>query len=233
MRCDFPYKSEIYPHLNRHIDTTQAVGRVYNGRMKIFEGKKLASHKLMGWVLAALAALGLLASFVLLHETFAVAKNPSYNPSCNINPLVSCSSIMSRPESEILGLPFSAFGAAAFGALLAFAVLLASGAKFKEWIWKAALLAGLGGLGFVGYMLWLSLALFGSICPWCATTWVTTIAIFWTLVTYVVSAGVVSIPKKLRAAAAFWKKNAVMILVAMYVILVFGILLRFNEVLFA
>lgn len=185
----------------------------------------------MGIVLAVLAAVGLLASFTLLHETLEVAKSPTYEPSCNINPLISCSSVMSRPESEVLGLPFAAFGVAAFSALLTFAVLLAAGSKFAPWVWKAALLASLGGMAAIIWMIVLSLVSFGTICPWCFVTWLTTIGIFWTLVSYVGAARPIKLPKSCDASAKLWVKFAPMILAAMFVALLFIIFLRFNEAL--
>lgn len=190
------------------------------------------SNQIMGVVLAALAVAGLVASFVLLHETFEVAKNPDYAPSCNINPLVSCSSVMSRPESEVFGLPFSAFGVLAFGALLVFGILLAAGTKFTVWIWRAGIAACIAGLLAIGYMIWLSMFSFNTICPWCFAMWLTTISIFWAFMTYIAAARPYKLSKKCDKTAKIWTTYAPMILVGMVIALVFMLVLRFNESIF-
>ncbi len=91
-----------------------------------------SSSRVVGIVLAGLAVVGLLASFTLLYDTFEVARNPAYNPSCNINPVLSCQSVMSSDQAEIVGIPNPAFGIAAFSALAAFAVLLVAGSRFSR-----------------------------------------------------------------------------------------------------
>jgi len=185
----------------------------------------------MGVFLAVCASIGLLASFSLLHETFQVYKNPDYVASCNINPIISCQSAMSAPESEVLGLPFATFGVAGFTALLVFSVLLAAGTTFRPWVWRAGLLAATAGFGSAAYLYVVSMTKLGSICPWCFTTWVATIAIFWGVVTHVLSTSHLTIPKRCKRAARFWVEYAPMILVSLYVLLVFSILLRFQEAL--
>ncbi len=189
------------------------------------------SSRVTGAILLVASLIGLLASFALLHETFAVLKNPTYNPSCNISPIVSCSSVMLEPESEILGLPFAAFGAAGFGALLAFSVLVLAGTKFREWIWWGGIAAAGAGLLGTLYLYLLSLFNFGTVCPWCFTTWITTIAVFWALVTHVLAAKRITVNRRYKKLASWWVTYAPMILAAWYVLLLFSIFVRFKDAL--
>lgn len=188
-----------------------------------------SSSRVMGIVLAVMACVGLMASFVLTYETLEVAKNPSHVPSCNISPLVSCSSVMSEPSSEVFGLPFSVFGIAAFGALLAFSVLMIVGTKFAALIWKAAIGASLAGMAAVIYMICLSIFSYGTICPWCFVTWIVTIVIFWSVMTYVAAARPIKLKGRADACSKFWDKNAPMILASIIVALVFILVFRFRE----
>lgn len=188
-----------------------------------------SSAKVMGIILIVGALVGLLASFVLTHETLEVAKNPAYEPSCNINPLVSCSSVMSKPEAQVFGLPFSVFGILGFGALLVFAVLMAAGTKFAAWVWRAAIAAAGAGMLAVIYMIWLSMFSFMTICPWCFSMWVATIAIFWAVLTYIASARPYKLSKRCEKTADLWAKYAPMILAGLYVVLIFALFVRFNE----
>lgn len=191
------------------------------------------SSRFVGWVLAVSASLGLLASFTLLHETFEVAKNPTYNPTCNINVFISCKGAMASDSAAIFfGLPNPAIGIATFTALLVFAVLLLSGAAFKPWIWLAGVGAATFGLGLSAYFYFESLLVIGTICPWCSVTWVTTIAAFWAVLTYSLGTKQFPLPKWLQGIAAFWVKYASVILATIYALLILGILFRFNEALF-
>ena len=191
-----------------------------------------ALHVRTGVMLAVFAFVGLIASFSLLHETFAVANDPGYEPSCNINPLVSCASAMASDQGEILGIPNPAFGIAAFTALFTFAVLLVSGARFARWVWGAAFAAAIAGLGFALYLYFTAMFVLGSICPWCFVTWIVTVGIFWAIVTYVLREKLITIPKWKKRAAAFWVKSAGLILAVLYAVLILGLLIRFREALF-
>lgn len=192
-----------------------------------------ASTKFVGWVLLVCAAIGLLASFTLLHETFEVAKNPAYVPSCNINPFLSCTSSMASPESKLVfGIPNPAFGIAAFTALFVFSVLVLAGTQFKRWVWAAGIGAAAGGVLFSAFLYFTSLFALGTICPWCFTTWVITIGAFWAITTYSLSSGVLALGADGQKFAEFWARYATVILVATYILLVFGILIRFREALF-
>lgn len=183
-------------------------------------------------LLAACAIIGLIASFALLHETFAVARDPEYAPSCNINPLVSCASAMSSAQGEIAGIPNPAFGIAAFTALLTFSVLLFAGTRFTKWVWRAGLLAASAGLLFALYLYSTALFVLGSICPWCFATWIITVAIFWVFVTYTLREKIFNVPKWLQPITTFWTKNAGLVLAILYAALIFGLLIRFREALF-
>ena len=51
------------------------------------------------WVLIA-GVIGFVASLTLTVEKIDLLLNPSYVPSCNINPIVSCGSVMTTTTSE-------------------------------------------------------------------------------------------------------------------------------------
>lgn len=191
------------------------------------------SSRFVGWFLAVSAALGLVASFTLLHETFQVAKDPSYNPACNLSVFISCQGAMSSDSAELFfGVPNPAIGIATFTALLVFGVLVLSGAAFKPWIWLGGVAATLFGLGLTAFFYFESLLKLGTICPWCSVTWLVTIATFWIIVTHALAAKHITVPKQLKAVANFWVKYATVILATIYAALILGILFRFSEVLF-
>jgi uncharacterized membrane protein len=187
------------------------------------------SSRTIAPILLLFSVVGLLASFVLLHETFAVANNPGYAPSCNISPLMSCESAMKSQQGESFGIPNPAFGIAAFSMLLAFAVLLLVGTQFSAWVWRLGVLAAVGGLGFALYLYFTAIFVLGSICPWCFVTWVVTVGIFWAMVTQALKEKAIPLPRWASKVAGFWSKNAGLVLAILYAALIFGLLIRFNQ----
>lgn len=190
------------------------------------------ASRLYGLLLICFAAIGLFASFALLHETVSAAHDARYVPSCNINPLLSCESAMKSVYGETLGIPNPAFGIAAFSALATFGVLLFAGTRFANWVWRLALGASAAGLVFALYLYTVALFVLGSVCPWCFVTWVVTIGTAWAVVSYVVVTETLTQPTWLRPGIGFWRKNPGLVLAIAYALLIFGLLIRFYESLF-
>src|SRR5262245_18779589 len=65
------------------------------------------------WVLIA-GVLGLAASLTLTDEKISMLTNPSYKPSCSINPVLSCGSVMVTPQASAIGFPNPLIGIVAF-----------------------------------------------------------------------------------------------------------------------
>ena len=80
--------------------------------------------RLLRWVLGVCGVIGLIAAFTLTVEKFELATDPDYTPTCSLNPIVNCGSIMDTPQAAVFGFPNSLLGIAGFTAVLAIAVLL-------------------------------------------------------------------------------------------------------------
>ncbi|MBV9353006.1 MAG: hypothetical protein JOZ23_15960, partial [Mycobacterium sp.] len=65
------------------------------------------------WVLIA-GVIGLIASVTLTAEKIRLLTDSSYVPSCNLNPVLSCGSVMVTPQASLLGVPNPLIGIAAF-----------------------------------------------------------------------------------------------------------------------
>ncbi len=128
------------------------------------------------WVLIA-GAVGLLASLTLTYDKIEILRNPAYVPSCNINPVLACGSVMATPEASIWGLPNSLLGVVAFTVVLITGVLSVAKVPLPRWYW-AGLLAGiLIGAVFVHWLIFQSLYRVGALCPYCMVVWVMTISL--------------------------------------------------------
>ena len=96
--------------------------------------------------------LGWIAAFSLVLERINVATNPSATLSCDLNPFISCKSVMLTPQAAIFGFPNALIGIAAFVAPIAVGVAILSGAKFAAWFWRTFAVGVT--LGFV-FVFWL------------------------------------------------------------------------------
>jgi uncharacterized membrane protein len=128
------------------------------------------------WVLIA-GAIGLVASMTLTVEKIEILLNPSYVPSCNINPIVSCGSVMTTAQASVLGFPNSLLGMIGFTVVVVTGVLAAAKVPLPRWYW-AGLDAGiLLGAVFVHWLMFQSLYRIGALCPYCMVVWVVTLTL--------------------------------------------------------
>ncbi|MFE3450646.1 vitamin K epoxide reductase family protein [Nonomuraea sp. NPDC059194] len=123
--------------------------------------------------------LGLGAAFVLAVEKIALLKNPAYVPSCSINPVLSCGSVMSTPQAEAFGFPNPLLGIAAFAVVATIGAAILAGARFQRWFWRGLQAGVTFGVVFVHWLVYQSLYVIGALCPYCMVVWAVTIPIFW------------------------------------------------------
>lgn len=191
--------------------------------------RKNISSRSVGIALTLLGACGLFASVALLRDTIEVAKNPDFAPSCSINPILSCSSVMASEQAELFGIPNPVFGVIAFTALVAFACMITAGATFARWLWVCALGIALGGVGFAHYLFFQSMFTIGSICPWCSLVWVISIAILWLIISYVLDHEILKKTELLRRIRYVWHDCRVVVLIGWYLALLIIIFVRFSD----
>ncbi|MET0135163.1 MAG: vitamin K epoxide reductase family protein [Kibdelosporangium sp.] len=135
--------------------------------------------RLLPWVLAFGGGVGLVASLVLTVEKIALLKNPAYVPSCSIDPVLSCGSIMRTWQAEFFGFPNPLLGIAGFAVVTTVGVVLLTGARLPRWFWLGTQFGALLGVLFVHWLMYQSLYVIGALCPYCVIVWLVTILVFW------------------------------------------------------
>jgi uncharacterized membrane protein len=128
------------------------------------------------WVLIA-GVIGLAASMTLTVEKIDLLRNPSYVPSCNINPIVSCGSVMVTPQASVLGFPNSLLGLVGFTVVTVTGVLAVAKVRLPQWYWAGLTVGVLIGAAFVHWLIFQSLYRIGALCPYCMVVWVVTVAL--------------------------------------------------------
>lgn len=181
----------------------------------------------IGILLAVLGIIGFLASADLSIEKVELIKNPAYEPSCNISPLLSCGSVMVTSQAEAFGFPNPFIGIAGFAIVTTVGVALLAGATFKRWFWLGLQAGTLFGVGFVTWLQYQSIFNIGALCPWCMVVWSVTIPIFLYTLLYNLREGNIKTEGWLTKVANFAQKNHANILVFWYLAIFLTILIKF------
>lgn len=183
----------------------------------------------LGALLLVCAAIGFGASFVLTIDKIKILQDPSFVPSCNINPIFSCGSVMATEQASLLGVPNTIFGLIAFTMLGMLGLFLLAGARLPRWLWLLVQLAALGGLLFMHYLFFQGVYRIGAICPWCFTVWMVTIPAFLYITRYNLVSGNLRLSwqmsRQMRAAGTWFAGHAGLVLILWY-LMIFGILLQ-------
>ena len=133
----------------------------------------------LGWLLTIGGVVGLTAAVVLLVEKIALLKDPTYIPTCSINPVLSCGSVMTTPVAEAFGIPNPIIGIVGFSAVVMYGAALLAGGQFQRWLWVCLQVGVTFGVVFVHWLIYQSLHVIGALCPYCMVVWAVMIPIFW------------------------------------------------------
>jgi uncharacterized membrane protein len=131
-----------------------------------------------GVAMLVLAAVGLLASVALTIERLLVAMDPTYIPSCSLNPILTCTAAMLSEQGSLFGLPNPILGVAGFPVMMATGAALLAGARMRAWYWTGVLAGAALGVLFVHFLVATSLWTIEALCPYCMVVWAATIPMF-------------------------------------------------------
>ena len=158
------------------------------------------SDRLLAGVLTVCGAVGALAAFVLTVEKIELITDPEYQPTCSINPILSCGSIMKTDQAEVFGFPNPLIGVATFPIVATIGVVLLTGARLPRWVWLGLNAGAALGVVFVHWLFFQSLYRIGALCPYCMVVWIITITAFWYVTLANLTTGRLPLPGRLRPA---------------------------------
>jgi uncharacterized membrane protein len=125
------------------------------------------------WILIA-GVVGLAAALTLTVEKIEILINPAYVPSCSINPVLSCGSVMITPQASAFGFPNPLIGIVAFTVVVVTGVLAMANIALPRWYWAGLATGTLLGVVFVHWLIFQSLYRIGALCPYCMAVWAVT-----------------------------------------------------------
>lgn len=202
-------------------------------------------HKSYPYLLIILSIVGLLASAILMNDTVKLANNPDVILPCNINPLLSCTSINTKWQSHVFGFPNPILGITAFAMLIALGLglvyevideELGDGSKVRrarKYFWTLVNYGTLASFIFVMWFFYESVFKIGSLCLYCMIVWTVTWPTFLYTTIWNLKEKHFSLNKINKQLDGFLFNNHIQTLLTGYVVVVFIILFHFRDFFFS
>ena len=154
-------------------------------------------YRQTAWILVVGGIIGIFASIELIIQKIAVLSDPDFVPNCDINPILSCGSVISTEQASLFGFPNPVLGVIGFTIVIMFGALLFTGVELPRLMWLGLNFGALAGMVFVIWLVSQSLYAIGALCPWCMVVWAVTIPIFWQVTTDNLASNKLSLGKSL------------------------------------
>ncbi|QRV01502.1 vitamin K epoxide reductase family protein [Arcanobacterium phocisimile] len=133
----------------------------------------------LAWLITLCGFIGLWSSLSLIIAEKEKLTNPQAILLCDVNPLVGCGEWIGAWQNEVFfGISNSVLGLAFFAGIAALGLGLLARAQYARWLWQLLSVALGGGIVWVMWFMYESLAVEGKLCPYCMVTWVVTILLF-------------------------------------------------------
>ncbi|WP_219942209.1 vitamin K epoxide reductase family protein [Iamia sp. SCSIO 61187] len=174
-----------------------------------------------GLVVAGL--IGLLAAATLLVEKIALLEDPDRILTCDINPIISCGSVMTTDQAEAFGFPNPIIGIVGFTIIMTIGVVLLAGAHLPRWVLRGLGAGATFGVGFVHWLMFQSIYRIGALCPYCMAVWAVTIPLFVTTVAMLIRTGSIR-PQPARLGRLVTDYQAV--IVTVWFLVIIGLITR-------
>lgn len=155
---------------------------------------------------------GMFSSFMIMLGKLASLADPTIHLNCDLNPIVSCRSIMDSWQGSIFGFPNPLIGMPAFAALAMVGGGMLAGAKFARWFWIGLNIGMLIGVISVHWLFFQSVYSVGELCPYCIVVWLMVITTFWYVALYSVREDYIYVPRHLFGIANFARRHHLEIL---------------------
>ncbi|PWH05624.1 hypothetical protein DEO23_13300 [Brachybacterium endophyticum] len=185
--------------------------------------KKRAGDRRVGLVLLVGAVIGWIAALALFMDKIFLSANPGAQLGCDVNPFISCGTVMETWQASALGIPNMAIGLGGYAIMGATGALLASRAALPVWFRWAALGGMVFAFALVHFLAISAIFVIHALCPWCLVVWVVTAPMFFALLASTVERGILPARGVLGRVLRHW----IVLTVAWYLLVAIVILAGF------
>lgn len=181
----------------------------------------------MPWMLVISGVIGIICSFIISLDKVKLLENPNFKPNCDLNPVVSCGSVMASKQGSVFGFPNPWIGLVTFAVVVAVGMAIFAGAKFKRWFWLGLAGGIYLGLAFAYWLLFESVYRIHALCPYCLTVDVVLITLSWYLLLFFIDKKYIVLPKSWDKVSAFVRRHHLDILLVWFLVIIVVILKHF------
>lgn len=181
--------------------------------------KSWSLPKVLPYLLIIVGIVGFASAAMITYDKMLILEDPSYKPSCDLNPVISCGSVMMSDQANAFGFMNPFIGLAAYPMLVAIGLAMLAGAKFKRWYWLGINAGLFFALAFVHWLFFQTVYRINSLCPYCIAVWAVTISSFWYVTLYNIDQKNFSLPQRLQKIYPWIRRHHLDILVVWFLII--------------
>ena len=156
---------------------------------------------LLAVTLIVAGVIGWFAAFSLTVEKFALLADPDASLGCDLSVLVQCRANLESWQGSLFGFPNPILGLTGWMAPVVVGAALLGRARFDRWFWIVFNLGVAFAMALVLFLIYTSIFVLGTLCPWCMVTWVVTIPTFLIVTLHNLRSGIIPVPPRVRAFA--------------------------------
>lgn len=142
------------------------------------------SKNMIFLVVVVFSITGFISSFVLTLERIYLLENPGAKLSCSINTTFNCATVMNSWQSEVLGFPNPLLGISGYTITGVIAVFYLLQKKVNKFFGYAGFYGSLAAVIFSYWLLYHSMYVINSLCPYCLVSCVSATMIFYAFLIY-------------------------------------------------
>lgn len=188
----------------------------------------LTVKRALPYILLIGGIIGYACAFIIMFDKIRLLNNPHYVPSCDLNPIISCGSVMQSKQANAFGFPNPFIGLGAFPVVAVIGGAMLAGARFKRWFWLGLNAGLVFAIGFVHWLFFESVYRIHALCPWCIVVWVVSITSFWYVTLYNIDEKHIRLPKGQSQKVYAWiRRHHLDILITWLIIIAVLILKHF------
>lgn len=157
-----------------------------------------------GAVLLIAGLVAWIAAMTLMVDKLFLLENPGAVLGCDINPFISCGSVMMTWQSNAFGVPNMAIGLAGYAIMGVLGSLMISGVRLPTWMRWARLGGMTFAFGFIHFLAYSALYVIRALCPWCMVVWAATAPMFFATLAHTIEDGDLPLPRPLANILRHW-----------------------------
>ncbi|HEX7633503.1 MAG TPA: vitamin K epoxide reductase family protein [Candidatus Saccharimonadales bacterium] len=188
--------------------------------------RRLTLQKSLPYILLIGGIIGYICAFIIMFDKIKLLHDPHFVPSCDLNPIISCGSVMQSKQANAFGFPNPFIGLGAFPVVAVIGAAMLAGAKFKRWFWLVFNAGLVFALGFVHWLFFETVYRIHALCPYCMVVWVVCITAFWYVTLYNFDTGVLKLRKGIPQKIYAWVRKHHLDLLFLWFLIIAGFILK-------